>query len=148
MRARARTHKYRRHHSRRHLTRSGRARRTHRVRRYFMRGGSADGFRATVPFLPPGGAYVPGAPTNSLTGGFYYGVSPDLSAPNGDIINTSTHLTTPGVTQIGGSGGVLPQLSPAPLDASLPDVMAAIDAGQKAVADLEASSMTSSTPSY
>jgi hypothetical protein len=101
---------------------------------------SPEEFNKTVPYLPPGGAYVPGAASNSLTGGFYYGLSPDLSMPNGFLMNTSAHLTTPGTVQIGGSG-LLPELKPAPLDASIPDVMSAIQAGQKAVANIEASAV-------
>ncbi len=137
------------HHTRRHLRGARRAHTMRRVSHRMMRGGmvipklpifSPEEFNETVPYLPPGGAYVPGAASNSLTGGFYYGLSPDLSMPNGFLMNTSAHLTTPGTVQIGGSG-LLPELKPAPLDASIPDVMSAIQAGQKAVADIEASAV-------
>ena len=130
-------------------------RRHHRAMRGVMRGGMAipklpifspEEFNETVPYLPPGGPYVPGAATNSLTGGLYYGLSPDLSMPNGFLMNTSTHITTPGIVPIqSGGSGLAPELKPAPLDASLPDVMSAIQDAQAKVSAIEAEAM-SATP--
>ena len=148
-----------RHHTMKHKKavhhRSPRRHQTIRRHHRAMRGGMAipklpifspEEFNETVPYLPPGGAYVPGAATNSLTGGFYYGLSPDLSMPNGFLMNTSAHITTPGTVPIqSGGSGLAPELKPAPLDASLPDVMSAIEDAQAKVTAIEAEAM-SATP--
>lgn len=59
--------------------------RTHKRHRS-MHGGN---FNETVPFLPSGNAYQPGE--INLGKGYYYGLSPDLHAPNDSIMNTSSY---------------------------------------------------------
>lgn len=152
-----RHHSKTRKHSRRHRKHHSHKRylRTHNLRlrmpsvmrtmknvRRFM--GMRGGFNETVPYLPPNGPYVAGAdPITAVNQRYYYGLNTDLAAPNGSIIDNNAHLTTPGITKIQtGGSGLLPELKPAPLDASMPDFYAAIEAGQKAVAAVESAVST------
>jgi hypothetical protein len=76
-------------------------------KRYSMRGGMSNlnessNFNETVPFVPPGGPYVPGASDNGLGKGYYYSLSPDLHAPNNDILPSNQINTSSGMSMSGG----------------------------------------------
>lgn len=82
--------------------------RTHRK----MKGG----FNETVPFMPEGGMYQVG--DINLGQGYYYGLSPDLHAPNDMIMNTSNYSLIGGKRRGHGhgrgrklrrGGGIIPQ---------------------------------------
>jgi len=75
-----------------------------RVRRRKMRGGSSCQTTAPVPYkvgtgVPAGKGSLP------INGRNYYTLSPDLHAPNGDIMNTSLHTSVPKTFLSGQHGG-------------------------------------------
>lgn len=106
-------HKTRKHvskHKRRHSKASKKSTRRKGGKRYSrkMRGGSKSGCITTAPVPYKVGTGVPaGQGSLPINGRNYYKLSPDLHAPNGEIMNTSLHTSVPKTflsNQAGGSG--------------------------------------------
>ena len=78
------------------------------TRKHKMRGGSKSGCITTAPVPYKVGTGVPaGEGSLPISGRNYYKLSPDLHAPNGEIMNTSLHTSVPKTflsNQSGGSG--------------------------------------------
>lgn len=113
-------HKSRKHvskHKRRHTKTSKKSLRRKGGKRHYrrsksntrkMRGGSKSGCITSAPVPYKVGSGIPaGKGSLPINGRNYYELSPDLHAPNGEIMNTSLHTSVPKSflsTQSGGSG--------------------------------------------